>query len=385
MRILHTGDWHVGRTIRGRSRAGEHVAVLAEVAGIAAAEAVDLVLVAGDVFDVAAPTPDAERVVYRALLDLAATGAEVVVVAGNHDHPQRLAAVAPVLAATRVHVGAQIARPDEGGVVDVRVRTGETARIALVPFVSQQSAVRADELMRDDAATTSQTYADRVRAAIAGLTAGFGDDTVNLVVAHLMVAGGLLGGGERQAHTIFDYWVPATAFPATAHYVALGHLHRPQRIDAAAPVWYAGSPLQLDFGESGDDKAVLLVDAAPGRPAAVRTVALTAGRRLRTVRGTVEELEGLAGGAEDDHVRVVVTGGSRAGIGDEVRRHFPDAVDVVVEAPDQERRRDRPARLGRSPRTLFDEYLGERDAADPRVAALFAELLDDLESAADQE
>lgn len=385
MRILHTADWHVGRTIRGRSRAEEQVAVLAEVAGVAAAETADLVLVAGDVFDTAAPTPDAERVAYRALLDLADTGAEVVVVAGNHDHPQRLAAVAPVLAATRVHVGAQVARPDEGGVIDVQVRTGETARIALVPFVSQQGIVRADELMRADASETAQTYAERVRAVIAALTAGFGDDTVNLVVAHLMVAGGLLGGGERSAHTVFDYWVPATAFPATAHYVALGHLHRPQRIDAAAPVWYSGSPLQLDFGESGEEKAVLVVDAAPGRPAAVRSVALTAGRRLRTVRGPLGDLEELAGTTGDDHVRVVVTGGSRAGLADEVRRWFPDAVDVVVEATASEGSRDRPARLGRSSRALFAEYLAERDAEDPRVAALFAELHDELESASDQE
>lgn len=238
--------------------------------------------------------------------------------------------------------------------------------------------------MRADASETAQTYADRVRAVIAALTAGFGDDTVNLVVAHLMVAGGLLGGGERSAHTVFDYWVPATAFPATAHYVALGHLHRPQQIAAAAPVRYAGSPLQLDFGEAGEDKAVLVVDAGAGQPAAVRSVPLTAGRRLRTVRGSLDDLEELAGTTGDDHVRVVVTGGARAGLADEVRRRFPDAVDVVVEAAPDEGSRDGPARLGRSPRALFAEYLAERDAEDPRVAALFAELHDELESVSDQ-
>src|SRR5680860_969681 len=114
MRILHTADWHVGRTIRGRSRAAEHLAVLAEITAIARAEAVDLVLVAGDQFDTAAPSPEAERIVYRALLDLAEV-APVVVVGGNHDSAQRLEAVAPLLAAcgrlTRCSITACPRRP----------------------------------------------------------------------------------------------------------------------------------------------------------------------------------------------------------------------------------------------------------------------------------
>ena len=81
MKILHTGDWHIGKTLRGRSRVEEHEAVLAEIAEVAAAEAVDVVLVVGDVFDSAAPTAESERVAYRALLALASTGAEVIVLA----------------------------------------------------------------------------------------------------------------------------------------------------------------------------------------------------------------------------------------------------------------------------------------------------------------
>ena len=94
MRFLHTGDWHVGKTLRGRSRADEHRAVLAEIAAIAEAEQVDAVLVAGDLFDSAAPTAETEQIVYHALLALARTGAHVVVVSGNHDNERRLQAVA---------------------------------------------------------------------------------------------------------------------------------------------------------------------------------------------------------------------------------------------------------------------------------------------------
>jgi DNA repair protein SbcD/Mre11 len=334
--------------------------------------------VAGDQFDTAAPTPDAERIVYRALLDLAATGAQVVVVAGNHDHRQRLAAVAPLLAARSIHAGAVPQAADQGGVLTIRARTGETARVALVPFLSQRYIIRAEELMGLGADQHGQRYDDRARGLIAHLCESFTADTVNLLVAHLMVAGGVLGGGEREAHTIFDYCVSSVAFPASAHYVALGHLHRAQRIPAACPVHYSGSPLQLDFGEADDDKFVLLVEAQPGIPAEVRPVRLTAGLRLRTLKGTLEDLEQHAGTTGADHLRIVVRGQARAGLADDVRELFPDAVEVAIETPERGADLDeRPQRLGRSPHELFAEYLTEQRADDERVRSLFAELLDE--------
>jgi len=376
MRILHTSDWHVGRTIRGRSRAVEHTAVLAEIVGVAQAEAVDLVLVAGDQFDTAAPAPDAERIVWRSLLDLAEV-APVVVVAGNHDNPLRLDAVAPLLAAGGVHSGARLSRPHEGGLLTIELATGEMAKIALLPFLSQRGIVRADELMDLDADQHAGRYDTRVKVIIERLCEGFTAETVNLVVAHLMMAGGVVGGGERSAHTIFDYAVAATALPDSANYVALGHLHRPQSVPAACPARYSGSPLQLDFGEAGDSKAVALIEVAPGRPAEVRTVELSAGRRLRTLRGTLDELEVLAGTTGDDYLRVVVRGQQRAGLAEQVREWFREAVDVGVEASDSiQGAPDGLRRLGRSPVELFGEYLTDRDSADERVLALFSELLD---------
>ncbi|MEY2591749.1 MAG: repair protein SbcD/Mre11, partial [Acidimicrobiaceae bacterium] len=144
MRFLHTADWHVGRMLRGRSRAEEHVAVLAEIASIAREQEVDAVLVVGDLFDTAAPTPEAERIVYRALLDLADTGATVIVLAGNHDSERRLQAVEPVLERGRVITRPVFAKPDEGGVVEVVSRDGsERAKVACLPFLSQRYVVKA--------------------------------------------------------------------------------------------------------------------------------------------------------------------------------------------------------------------------------------------------
>ena len=374
MKILHTSDWHVGRTIRGRSRADEHRAVLAEIAGIAASEDVDLVLVAGDLFDVVAPSAESEQIVFRALLDLADI-APVVAVAGNHDHPRRLEAVAPLLELGRVHVGSTLKRPDEGGVITVEAGSGETARIALVPFVSQRAIVSAGDLMALDPDQHGGKYAGRLAGVIAKLTEGVSLDHVNLVVAHLMVAGGTLGGGERSAHTIFDYAVSSQAFDGSLSYVALGHLHRPQKVPAPGPVWYSGSPLQMDFGETEDRKAALLVEAEPGVPARVREVPLSAGRRLRRLRGTLDEIVALQDEVGDAYLRIELEETARVGLADEVRELFPDAVDVTIAAPEEAREFSPPVRLGRPPHELFTEYLTQKNALDERLIALFDELL----------
>jgi DNA repair protein SbcD/Mre11 len=382
MKLLHTSDWHVGKAIRGRSRVDEHVAVLAEVAGVAEAESVDLVVVAGDLFDTATPTAEAERVVYRALLDLAAGGRPVVVIAGNHDSPQRLAAVAPLSEASGIHVASAIRPPSEGGVLELGDGSERTL-LALVPFPSQRYVVTADHLLAGDAADANQLYRDRVARIVAALTAGFRADTVNLVAAHLTVMGGQLGGGERGAHTVFDYWVPAVAFPPAAHYVALGHLHRAQRLDGPAPIHYCGSPLQLDFGEVANEPSVNVVEARPGQPARVRAVALAAGRRLQSLRGTLADVLARAGAPElaEAHLRIVLDEAARAGLADEVRAAVPQAVEVVLASRDDEGHGDRqadPDRLRRTPHDLFTQYLDERDAADDRVVRLFDELVDEL-------
>jgi exonuclease SbcD len=377
VKFLHTSDWHVGRTIRGRSRIEEHRAVLSEIAGVAAAHAVDVVLVAGDVFDVAAPAADAEQVVYRALLDLAEV-APVVVVAGNHDNPRRLQAVAPLLELGRVRVAGRIARPDKGGVVtdlDLPVR------IALLPWQSQRGIVTVSDLMFKDAVDNVQDYASRMRRVVEALTGGLTTDTVNIALSHVMVYGADPSGSERHAQ-IFGYAIPTGVFPGSLSYVALGHLHRQQQVPAPAPVWYSGSPLQLDFGEAGDVKGVLVVEAEPGLPATVTPVALESGRRLVRLSGTLEQVEAAADTVGDAYVKVELDEPGRVGLSDHVRDLIPGAVDVVLMRPVVEHAETRAAdRIGRNPADLFAEYLAERNIDDVKLVALFGELLEEANEA----
>jgi exonuclease SbcD len=217
-------------------------------------------------------------------------------------------------------------------------------------------------------------YAERVAAIIQALTGGMTTDTVNVVISHLMVAGGEPGGGERTAH-LFDYAVPALAFPGFINYVALGHLHRPQKVPAAVPMWYSGSPLQLDFGEGEDRKAVVLVEAEPGLPVSVKTVDLVGGRRLLTLRGTLAQVEAMADRVGDAYLRIELDEPARAGLADEVRAVLPGALEVRLASYEPQAGREIPRRLGRDPSELFREYLDHKKVDDSRLAALFDELL----------
>ncbi|OWY63055.1 hypothetical protein B7486_55145 [cyanobacterium TDX16] len=125
------------------------------------------------------------------------------------------------------------------------------------------------------------------------------------------------------------------------------------------------------------------MEVAPGAPASIREVPLTTGRRLRTLRGTLAELDAHLGDVGDDHLRLIVREAPRVGLGDEVRERFPNAVDVVVERPvDADERPSRPVARGeRSPIELFGDFLADRGEEDPKVVALFRELYDELSSA----
>lgn len=378
MKLLHTSDWHVGKTIRGHSRVPEHEAVFDEIVSLAGEHSVDLVIVAGDLFETASPTAQAESLVYRTLLKLLDTGSQAAVISGNHDNARRLHAIAPVFEALgRIHLVTEPTRPDEGGVIRLSTPGGEQVRLAMLPFVSQRGVVRAKDLMEAAAYENTQLYAERMRLLIETLAVDFEADTVNILAAHAFVYGGQLGGGERAAHFIDDYAISAQSFPVTASYVALGHIHRPQKIPGAAPIHYCGSPLQLDFGEEDQVKQVNLVEIEPGIPPVVTPVPLSAGRALRTLRGTMAELTAQRedGTVDNDAwLRVMVNEPRRAGLADDVRDLLGEqVVDVRMDDP-APKRKQRVARKGRAPSELFAEFLAERNIEDPLVSEMFAEL-----------
>src|SRR4051812_39666331 len=381
MRILHTSDWHVGKVLKGRTRHEEHIRVLGQVVEIAQAERPDLVIVAGDLYDTAAPTADSTRVVTRALSALQRTGAQVVAIGGNHDNGPALDALRPWAEAAGVILRGSVDKNPDELRISGATEGGERWQLVAVPFLSQRYAIRASEMYELSAAEATQTYADHIARLLDKLSEPFAEPgVINLLTAHLTIVGASAGGGEREAHTIMGYAVPATVFPRNAHYVALGHLHRAQQVIAPCPTRYSGSPLAVDFGEEENVPSVAIVDVAADRAARVRDVPVSAARALRTVRSTLEQLATV--NLPDAWLRVLVRESPRVGLREDVQELLPNALEVRIDPEMMPNRAgERMAqRAGRSPRELFGDYLDSRGNAEDGVRELFDELYDEVSS-----
>jgi exonuclease SbcD len=381
VRFLHTADWHVGKPLRGRSRMEEYAAALEEVASIAIDRKVDAVLMAGDVFDSPAPPPEAEKLVYDFLARLVPEKIAAVVIAGNHDHPRRLGALSSLLEGLRIHVRPEVRPPAQGGVVALASRDGqEEARVAVLPFVPERKVGDACMVM-DAEYSWYEAYSARIEQILAWLVRDLDPSTVNVVLGHLLVSGSRFGTGERQLHLGDIYGINPQQLPASVQYIALGHLHRPQELTAPSKTFYSGSLIELDFGEREQDKRVVLVEASPGKAASIESVPLTAGRRLRDVSGTFEELQGLAGGLGDAFLRVTVkTSAPVPGLAEQVKQLLPNALDVTVDHPREEPGPAEP-RTSLQPAELFARYYARKNGAEPSEAlsALFQAIYEDAQ------
>jgi exonuclease SbcD len=320
----------------------------------------------------------------RTLLKLRGDGRHVVVLAGNHDNQRLVDEVyRPVLGELGLHVVGLPKSPNHGGAITLRMRDGETARVAVLPFLAYRYAVRAAEVVLHEAAEHSMDYARQVGAIITALTAGFADDSVNVVTTHGTLLGGRRGGGEREGQTLLGYELPANLFPASAHYAALGHLHRYQQIDGPCPIAYSGSPLALDLGEEANESVALIVHASPASRAQVVPVPVRGGRPLRTLRGTFDQVvdEGRRA-ADEPFFRVILAQKASAGLADRVRAALPDVLEVQIDEEFRPRAtgvvRGGPSRLGRAPTDLFADFLTASGIEDARVGNLFAALLDEV-------
>lgn len=355
MRIVHTSDWHAGRRWHRLDRNEELRAVLEHLCAWVETNDVDLVLVSGDLFDGSAPSAAALDMVLSTLVRLGRS-CPVVAIAGNHDSARRLDALAPVLALANVTL---IGRPRaiaDGGAPTIPTRRGD-AVVAALPFAPTRMLVSALE-RQDDDTVAHQRYADGVRGLVAHLCGAFRDDAVNLLLAHTHLDGAEISNSERPVHIGEQWAAPPQALPSDAHYIALGHIHRPQEVaEAPSPARYAGSPLQLDFGEEGEAKSFVVVEAAPGLPATVTRVPYEGARRLATWEGTLEELEAQAEAlrATGDHLRVrLLLEAPRSDLSARVREQVPNAVIIRARFPDTQESAEvtRPE----APRPLFETY-----------------------------
>ncbi len=290
MRILHTADWHFGRTLEGRSRLEEQAAFVDELVQITEEQQIDLILLAGDIYDSVNPPAGAEQLFYEAMARLSAGGSRpIAVIAGNHDQPERLAASSPLVA----RAGITIAGLPTGDVMRFAApRTGERAVVAALPYPSE---ARLAELLTGEDADESgirSAYSARVGRLLRQQAQQFAKDTVNVAMSHIYVLGGVESDSERPIQVGGAYTVDTAALAIGAQYTALGHLHRPQTVKGDGVIRYSGSPLAYSFSEAGQAKSITILDIAPGQAASPQEIFLSSGRPLVRwqARGGMEEV-----------------------------------------------------------------------------------------------
>lgn len=391
MRVLHTSDWHLGRVLYRESRAQDHDTVLAEIITIARTESPDLIVHSGDLFDHVRPS---NMDMTKALLVLQEleTIAPVVVLCGNHDSPSlfRLFALAagPY---SRIHYIDSPRDPKNGGVLRFPGPGDTVLRLAVLPFVH---ANRHLDVLGDPDRWQS-AYAERIgvmeRELAEELLRDFDPQReIAMFTAHLHLNGANLSHSERASH-IADYYATDPAHIPAVSYAAFGHIHKPQRLPPSSKVTghYAGSPIQMDFGELGERKSVVLVDLEPGRPAAITLRELSGGRQLRRFHGTLDQLRAEAATIGRDLCHVTIrTDTPDPTLSEQVRAIIPDAtvLEVFPDCPGQKLQlltaQDGPAGVEPGLSELFDQYLathGSKSVPAEQVSQAFAAILSCLE------
>ncbi len=298
MRILHTSDWHLGKSLEQISRLDEQKEFIDFLVATVEEQQIDLILIAGDIYDTYNPSAAAEELFYEAVDRLNDKGKRpVVVIAGNHDNPERLCAASPLaykngillLGYPASNAGEYPIRSDRIKIADsgpgwLELRVPECDHSVVLLTLPYPSEARLEELLsaHADATSLQKAYSEKIGAILSDLSGKYREDTVNLVVGHLFLLGGKESDSERTLQVGGAMTVDPAVMPAKAHYVALGHLHRPQQIrHAPCPVYYSGSPLAYSFSEAGHSKAVYVIEAFPGQPAEITPIYLDCGKPLR--------------------------------------------------------------------------------------------------------
>jgi exonuclease SbcD len=293
MKILHTSDWHIGKKLGAFDRTSEFRLAIDELEEICIAQSVDAVLVSGDIWDKGTPTPGLMDIGIEAMRQLSDAGNRaIIVIAGNHDSAPFFDVMSKILKPFNIHFVGYVKPPAEGGIIRIETSNGKLA-VGCIPFLRKGHVV---DLMGDLSKsygayqeTLKNIFETFARALSMDQAAG----AVTMLMSHTTVNGASIGGGEWSLHTGQDYAIEATSFPSTVQYVAMGHIHKPQKIaGSSVPAEYAGTLLPLDFGERNDEKRVVVVEAVPGAPARLESIPLKVAQRrpLRRLTGNVETI-----------------------------------------------------------------------------------------------
>ncbi|HAR86985.1 MAG TPA: exonuclease SbcCD subunit D [Clostridium sp.] len=286
MRILHTGDWHLGKNLEGQSRMDEQEEFLKDFVNIVEENNIDLVIIAGDVYDTSNPPARAEKMFYDTLKRISRNGERLtLVISGNHDNPERLVAAGPLAmdhGIIMVGTPKTVVQPgsygkhrliESGeGFIEIEVNR-ERAVILTVPYPSEK---RLNEILYSGMESEEEklmSYSDRIHELFYSLESHYREDTINLVVSHLFAMGSEESGSERSIQLGGSYIVNGSCFPESAQYIALGHVHKPQIVPGTNKrARYSGSPLHYNKKEISFKNKCFIVDVKSGEDSLIEEV-----------------------------------------------------------------------------------------------------------------
>ena len=261
MKFIHTSDWHIGKNLEGHSRLEEQEKFCDDFVKIVEENNIDMVIIAGDVYDTSNPPAGAETLFYKTICRLADDGNRcVLVIAGNHDNPERLSAVSPLAKEQGIIIlGYPLSSTTESkykgfeiteagrGYLKLKIG-GEKATIITLPYPSEK---RLNDAIRnvESEVELQKTYSNKIGDIFRKLEENFEEDSINIAVSHLFVSGGDPSDSERQIQLGGSLVVDKHDLPQKAQYTALGHLHKPQKASERLNVYYSGSPLQYSVKE----------------------------------------------------------------------------------------------------------------------------------------
>lgn len=295
MKILHTADWHLGQRLLQNDRTEEFRRALDWLLDTIRVEAVDVLLVAGDIFDIGNPPNQARQLYYNFLKQLLTSGCRhVVITGGNHDSPAMLNAPRELLQALNIHiVGAAT-----GNLADELILLRDQdqkleAVVAAVPFLRDRD-LRTAQLgeTETDRQSRLQQGLTRHYAELAALAAPYTEQAVPiLAMGHLYAKGAVAADKQDNIYVGNRENMEASQFPELFHYVALGHIHRAQKVGEAAHIRYSGSLMPLSFSETADNKIVYLLAFEGDQLQEIRPVEVPVFRRLKTIQGSLEKVQ----------------------------------------------------------------------------------------------
>ncbi|MGL3805987.1 exonuclease SbcCD subunit D [Paeniglutamicibacter sp. R2-26] len=331
MRILHTSDWHLGRSFHGASLLAAQEEFIDRLLETIREESIDVLLVAGDVYDRALPSVDAVALFDRSLVRLRATGVQIVITSGNHDSALRLGFGSALLEHAGLHLRTRLEDIDRPVTVD---GTGFAVAIYGLPYLEPRMVAERLGVEEPGHGPVVKAALDLVRGDLATRRSDSGAPVHGIVLAHVFASGGVGAESERELSIGGLDIVPTTHF-GDFTYAALGHLHGRQKL--ADGIRYSGSPIPYSFSEAGHAKGAWVLEVTSEGLGEVRKVDWPASKKLRILRGKIDELltDEQYASARDAWCQITLTDKHRpAAAMERLRSRFPDTL-VLNFDPDE--------------------------------------------------